>query len=87
VNGKANPVIESGDYVGGLEKSAGESCAHRPLRRVVSRTRWQLATFYGKSGGESVGVVDLLGGVISVLAVVGVLRPVFAEGVPTNPSL
>jgi hypothetical protein len=30
------------------------------IRRVVSRTRWQLVTFYGKSGGESVGVVDLL---------------------------
>jgi hypothetical protein len=24
------------------------------IRRVVSRTRWQLVTFYGKSGGESV---------------------------------
>ena len=30
------------------------------IRRVVSRTRWQLVTFYGKSHGESVGVVDLL---------------------------
>ena len=30
------------------------------IRRVASRTRWQLVTFYGKSGGESVGVVDLL---------------------------
>jgi hypothetical protein len=30
------------------------------IRRVVSRTRWQLVTFYGKGGGESVGVVDLL---------------------------
>src|SRR5438128_10094086 len=30
------------------------------IRQVVSRTRWQLVTFYGKSGGESVGVVDLL---------------------------
>jgi hypothetical protein len=30
------------------------------IRRVVSRTRWQLVTFGGKSGGESVGVVDLL---------------------------
>lgn len=30
------------------------------IRRVVSRTRWQLVTFYGKSGGESVGVVDML---------------------------
>jgi hypothetical protein len=23
------------------------------IRRVASRTRWQLVTFYGKSGGES----------------------------------
>jgi hypothetical protein len=30
------------------------------IRRVASRTRWQLVTFYGKGGGESVGVVDLL---------------------------
>jgi len=30
------------------------------IRRVVSRTRWQLVTFYGKSGGESAGIVDML---------------------------
>ena len=30
------------------------------IRRVASRTRWQLVTFYGKAGGESVGVVDML---------------------------
>jgi hypothetical protein len=30
------------------------------IRQVTSRTRWQLVTFYGKSGAESVGVVDLL---------------------------
>jgi hypothetical protein len=30
------------------------------IRRVLARTRWQLVTFYGASGGESVGVVDLL---------------------------
>ena len=30
------------------------------IRHVVARTRWQLVTFYGASGGESVGVVDLL---------------------------
>jgi hypothetical protein len=30
------------------------------IRRVASRTRWQLVTFYGKAGGESVGGVDLL---------------------------
>src|SRR5881397_711417 len=30
------------------------------IRRVASRTRWQLVTFCGKTGGESVGVVDLL---------------------------
>lgn len=30
------------------------------IRRVLARTRWQLVTFYGKVGGESVGVVDLL---------------------------
>ena len=30
------------------------------IRRVLARTRWQLVTFCGKSGGESVGIVDLL---------------------------
>jgi hypothetical protein len=30
------------------------------IRWVVSRTRWQLVTFYGKAGAESAGVVDLL---------------------------
>ena len=25
------------------------------IRRVLARTRWQLVTFYGKGGGESVG--------------------------------
>lgn len=30
------------------------------IRRVVSRTRWQLVTFHGKSGSESAGIVDLL---------------------------
>jgi hypothetical protein len=30
------------------------------IRRVASRTRWQLVTFLGRAGGESVGVVDLL---------------------------
>ena len=30
------------------------------IRQVLSRTRWQFVTFYGKSGGESVGIVDLL---------------------------
>ena len=30
------------------------------IRRVLARTRWQLVTFCGRSGGESVGVVDLL---------------------------
>jgi hypothetical protein len=30
------------------------------IRKVVSRTRWQLVTFLGKAGRESVGVVDLL---------------------------
>jgi hypothetical protein len=30
------------------------------IRRVLARTRWQLVTFTGKSGGESVGVIDLL---------------------------
>jgi hypothetical protein len=30
------------------------------IRRVVSRTRWQLVTFYGRGDSESVGVVDLL---------------------------
>ena len=30
------------------------------IRRVLARTHWQLVTFCGESGGESVGVVDLL---------------------------
>jgi hypothetical protein len=30
------------------------------IREVASRTRWQLVTFCGKAGGESVGIVDLL---------------------------
>jgi hypothetical protein len=30
------------------------------IRRVLARTRWQLVTFTGKAGGESVGIVDLL---------------------------
>jgi hypothetical protein len=30
------------------------------IRRVLSRTRWQLVTFLGKGKGESTGVVDLL---------------------------
>jgi hypothetical protein len=30
------------------------------IRRVLSRTRWQLVTFLGKAGRESTGVVDLL---------------------------
>jgi hypothetical protein len=30
------------------------------IRQVLSRTRWQLVTFSGKAGGESVGIVDLL---------------------------
>ena len=30
------------------------------IRRVLSRTRWQVVTFNGPSGGESVGVVDMI---------------------------
>jgi len=30
------------------------------IRRVLSRTRWQLVTFLGKRGGESTGIVDML---------------------------
>jgi hypothetical protein len=30
------------------------------IRRVVSRTRWELVTFHGKSGAESAGIVDML---------------------------
>ena len=30
------------------------------IRQVASRTRWQLVTFCGKAGSESVGIVDLL---------------------------
>lgn len=30
------------------------------IRRALARTRWQLVSFYGAAGGESVGVVDLM---------------------------
>ena len=30
------------------------------IRPVPAKTRWQLVTFCGKSGGESVAVVDLV---------------------------
>jgi len=30
------------------------------IRRATARTRWQLVTFCGAAGGESVGVVDLI---------------------------
>lgn len=30
------------------------------IRQVLARTRWQLVTFCGVAGGESVGVVDLV---------------------------
>jgi hypothetical protein len=30
------------------------------IRRLLARTRWQLVTFAGPNGGESVGIVDLL---------------------------
>jgi len=30
------------------------------IRQAVARTRWQLVTFCGAAGGESVGVVDLI---------------------------
>jgi len=32
----------------------------RIRRRVASRTRWQLVSFWGAGGGESRGIVDLL---------------------------
>jgi len=30
------------------------------IRQVIARTRWQLVTFCGAEGGESVGVVDMI---------------------------
>lgn len=30
------------------------------IRQVLARTRWQLVTFCGADGGESVGVVDMI---------------------------
>lgn len=30
------------------------------IRQTLARTRWQLVTFCGATGGESVGVVDLI---------------------------
>ena len=44
------------------------------IRRVAPRTRWQLVTFYGKSGAESVGVVDMLAIRKDHSAVVGGIR-------------
>ena len=43
-----------------MDSDARKNVAKVRIRRVASRTRWQLVTFCGKSGGESVGVVDLL---------------------------
>ena len=42
--------------------------------RIASRTRSQLVTFYGKSGAESVGVVDMLAIRKDHAAPVGVMR-------------
>lgn len=62
-------TISSGDYVGGLENAQQKAAltarwavtmAKVRIRRVASQTRWQLVTFYGKGGCESVGVVDML---------------------------
>jgi hypothetical protein len=44
------------------------------IRRVVSRTRWQLVTFYGKGGAESSGVVDMLAVRKDHAASTGVIR-------------
>ena len=53
----------------GLETSARKSSQDSPLgcdndevriRQVLARTRWQLVTFCGADGGESVGVVDMI---------------------------
>ena len=44
------------------------------IREVASRTRWQLVTSYGKSGAESVGVVDLMAVRKDHGAPVGVIR-------------
>jgi hypothetical protein len=30
------------------------------IRKIIARTRWQLVTFTGPAGGESVGIVDML---------------------------
>jgi hypothetical protein len=30
------------------------------IRQALARTRWQLVSFCGAAGGESVGVVDLI---------------------------
>ena len=30
------------------------------IRQVLARTRWQLLTFCGRAGDESVGIVDLM---------------------------
>jgi hypothetical protein len=31
------------------------------IRQVAAQTQWQLVVFQGKRGGESVGIVDMLG--------------------------
>jgi len=55
----------SGDWIEAQQKAArtarwAVTMVKVRIRQVVSRTRWQLVTFYGKAGSESVGVVDLL---------------------------
>jgi len=30
------------------------------IRRTIAKTRWQLVTFVGPQGGESVGIIDLV---------------------------
>jgi len=44
------------------------------IRRVLARTRWQLVTFCGKAGGESIGVVDLMAARKDHSKPVGVLK-------------
>lgn len=30
------------------------------IRGMIAKTKWQLVTFHGSSGGESVGIVDMV---------------------------
>jgi hypothetical protein len=48
------------EIVAGLPGRAPDHASNWRIRQVIARTRWQLVTFCGAAGGESVGVVDMI---------------------------